>query len=133
LSTKPFPVLSTNSDSEIQQVGGATHPAPTSDNGDYVTRNIRISHMFTPEEAQKDPNFDKTLEGDVGLECSKFGNVVHVFVDKNSTLGYVYIRFSDETMASRAHTVMNGRWFAKRQLKSEYLSDTSFNAKTGRQ
>ncbi len=79
---------------------------------------------------EQNPDYDKEISKDVLDECSKFGKVLHVFVDKNSA-GHVYIKFDNEASARAAHSTMNGRWFAGKQISSEFLSDISFRAKTG--
>ena len=109
-------------------------------------RNIRISNMFveqtyvfctrrnisilTVNRLKEDPDFDKGLRDGVEVECSRFGNVLHVFVDKHSSQGQVYVRFENVESAKAAQAKMHGRWFDERQLRCEYISDASFNAKT---
>ena len=89
---------------------------------------LSVALQFRLEE---DPNYNKVLEEEVASECTNFGPVVFVFVDVNSSDGHVYVKFANEESAVKAHNKMNGRWFAAKQLTSEYLSDASFRAKTG--
>lgn len=95
-----------------------------------ATKNIRLTNMFERQEMEERPDYREELERDVAEECSNFGPVLFVFVDVN-TPGHVYVKFADEQSAIRAHEKMNGRWFAAKQLTSEFLSDASFKAKTG--
>ena len=74
--------------------------------------------------------YDKEIRTDVEEECSKFGRVLFVFVDKHS-MGHVYVKFESPDGSKLAHASLNGRWFAGNQITSEYLSDVSFRAKTG--
>ncbi|KAF9609118.1 hypothetical protein IFM89_013372 [Coptis chinensis] len=50
---------------------------------------------------QMDDDFDLDIEAEVREECSKYGSVKHIFVDKNSD-GYVYLRFEAVAAASGA-------------------------------
>lgn len=74
--------------------------------------------------------YDREIKADVEDECSNFGRVLFVFVDKYS-MGHVYVKFENPEGARLAHRALNGRWFAGKQITSEYLSDVSFRAKTG--
>ncbi|KAK4382333.1 RNA-binding protein 39 [Sesamum angolense] len=58
--------------------------------------------------AQSDPEFDLDIRDDVQEECSKYGRVKHIHVDKNSA-GYVYLRFESVEAASRAQQAMHKR------------------------
>jgi len=62
------------------------------------------------------------------MECSKYGQIVHVWVDKNSK-GHVYLRFTSIDSARRCKQVMHGRWFAKKQLTALYMTDAAYFSK----
>lgn len=71
---------------------------------------------------EESPNFDQEIKEDVREECSKFGHVRHVFVEKNSA-GHVYIRFADVSSAQKALNSLNHRWFAGKMITAEYYPE----------
>ncbi|KAL0484872.1 RNA-binding protein [Acrasis kona] len=100
--------------------------APVNSSDQMATRNIRLSNMFDPE--QEEGDFEEEIKGDVEGECSKFGNILHIFVDRNSA-GHVYLRFDNVNAAKSAHQALNGRWFAQKMITSEYLSEITYQSK----
>ncbi|XP_022856091.1 RNA-binding protein 39-like isoform X3 [Olea europaea var. sylvestris] len=81
---------------------------------------LLLKNMFDPT-AEEDPEFDLDIRDDVHDECSKYGRVKHIFVDKNSA-GYVYLRFESVEAASRAQQAMHKRWFARRLISAIFLT-----------
>ncbi|KAL0432058.1 UNVERIFIED_CONTAM: RNA-binding protein 39 [Sesamum radiatum] len=77
---------------------------------------------------QTDPEFDLDIRDDVQEECSKYGRVKHIHVDKNSA-GYVYLRFESVEAASRAQQAMHKRWFARRLISAIFLQPYEYDAK----
>ncbi|GLI65866.1 hypothetical protein VaNZ11_009502 [Volvox africanus] len=59
------------------------------------------------------------VEEDVREECSRFGDLLHVWVDSKSK-GFVYLRFSSTQSAEAAHRALHGRWYGGRQILAEY-------------
>ncbi|KXZ45570.1 hypothetical protein GPECTOR_53g156 [Gonium pectorale] len=59
------------------------------------------------------------VEADVREECSRFGELVHVWVDPRSK-GFVYLRFTTTQAAEAAHKALHGRWYGGRQILAEY-------------
>jgi len=97
-------------DNSSQGVLGPSSPIPTPC--------LLLKNMFDPE-SEESVEWDKEIEDDVREECSKFGVLEHIHVDKDSK-GFVYLKFSEEDAASRAQAVLHGRWFAGRQISAEY-------------
>lgn len=58
-------------------------------------------------------NWDKEIRIDVKEECGKFGDVLHIEVEKDSP-GHVYLKFSDVKQAQAAVDALNGRFFAEK-------------------
>jgi len=81
---------------------------------------IIIKHMFTQEEAWTSPTFFKDLEADVNRECEKFGEVEKVKIFERNAEGVVAVKYKLHYPAARCVEKMNGRWFAGRQLQSEF-------------
>lgn len=80
---------------------------------------IVLKNMFNPAE-ETSPDFDVEIAQDVSEECSQFGRVLHVHVDKNS-LGFVYLKFESAQAAIQACQALHGRWFARRMVSAEYI------------
>ncbi|GLC42235.1 hypothetical protein PLESTB_000645800 [Pleodorina starrii] len=105
----------------IQSVLGPASPIPTPC--------LLIKNMFDPAAAQEEmgSGWAEEIAQDVQEECSKYGAVVHIHVDKNSK-GCVYLKCGSVEAASAAQAAMNGRWFAGRQLGVEFQFLAPYNA-----
>ncbi|CAA2968802.1 RNA-binding protein 39-like [Olea europaea var. sylvestris] len=88
---------------------------------------LLLKNMFDPT-TETDEEFDLDIRDDVHEECSKYGRVKHIFVDKNSA-GYVYLRFESVEAASRAQLAMHKRWFARRLISAIFLQPYEYDAK----
>ncbi|CAA0823548.1 Splicing factor- CC1-like [Striga hermonthica] len=88
---------------------------------------LLLKNMFDPA-TEDDPEFDLDIRDDVQDECSKYGRVKHIHVDKNSA-GYVYLRFDSVEGASRAQQAMHKRWFARRAISAIFLQPYEYDAK----
>lgn len=88
---------------------------------------LLLKNMFDPA-TETDPEFDLDIRDDVHEECSKYGRVKHIYVDKNSA-GYVYLRFESVDAAARAQQAMHKRWFARRLISAIYLQPYEYDAK----
>ena len=58
--------------------------------------------------------------------CSEHGQVLEVFVDRESALGRVVVKFANSDAASSCQKAMNGRLFAGQQVASYTLSEGEF-------
>lgn len=85
-----------------------------------------IKNMFDPKET--DPRFFQELEEDVREEAGKYGRLNHIYIDRNSQ-GHVYLRFNDVNSAMATDQSLNGRWFAGRQITTDFLSEQVYLAK----
>ncbi|KAL2521383.1 Splicing factor [Forsythia ovata] len=88
---------------------------------------LLLKNMFDPT-SEMDLEFDLDIRDDVQEECSKYGAVKHIYVDKNSA-GYVYLRFESVDAASRAQQAMHKRWFARRLISAIFLQPYEYDAK----
>ncbi|XP_057501193.1 uncharacterized protein LOC130785130 isoform X2 [Actinidia eriantha] len=88
---------------------------------------LLLKNMFDPA-TEMDPEFDLDIKEDVQEECSNYGHVKHIHVDKNSA-GYVYLRFDTVEAAGGAQQAMHGRWFARRLISAVYLQPYEYDAK----
>ncbi|PSC72790.1 Splicing factor isoform 1 [Micractinium conductrix] len=94
------------------------------------TQCLLLKNMFAPEEETGD-GWDQEIAEDVGGECGKYGQVLHVFVDRASR-GFVYIKFADVAAATNAQRALHGRWFAARQIAADFQFTQIYNAHFGR-
>ncbi|KAI8608182.1 hypothetical protein BC830DRAFT_1072308, partial [Chytriomyces sp. MP71] len=78
-----------------------------------ATRCVLLKNMFDPS-AETEENWDTEIRDDVKEECSKYGKIVHIAVDKNSQ-GYIYIKFDAIPFAQQAINALNGRFFSGKQ------------------
>lgn len=60
---------------------------------------------------------------------AKHGKVLHIFVDKYSLDGKVFVRFETKQGAQLAQKALHGRWFAKKTISAIYLSDSEYFSK----
>ena len=74
--------------------------------------------MFDPA-SETEPDWWIDIGQDVKEECSKYGPVRHVFVDKDSS-GFVYLRFATVAAAAAARQALHTRWFASRMIAAEF-------------
>ncbi|KAL7104547.1 hypothetical protein ACP275_08G252100 [Erythranthe tilingii] len=88
---------------------------------------LLLKNMFDPA-TEADPEFDLDIKDDVHEECSKYGRVKHIYVDKNSA-GYVYLRFESIEAASGAQQAMHKRWFARKMISAIFLQAYEYDAK----
>ncbi|EMS53612.1 RNA-binding protein 39 [Triticum urartu] len=88
---------------------------------------LLLKNMFDPA-VETDPDFDLDIRDDVREECSKFGQVRHIFVDKN-TAGFVYLRFDSITAAMGAQKALQGRWFAGKMITATFMSTQQYEMK----
>ena len=60
----------------------------------------------------REPNWDQEISDDVMEECNKHGGVHHIYVDKASPQGNVYVKCPNIGTAVAAVNALHGRWFA---------------------
>ncbi|CAH9070401.1 unnamed protein product [Cuscuta europaea] len=88
---------------------------------------LLLKNMFDPA-LETEPDFDLDIKDDVFGECSKYGTVKHIHVEKNSG-GYVYLRFDSVESSARAQLAMHKRWFARRSVSAIFLQPYEYDAK----
>jgi len=80
---------------------------------------VIIKNMFDPKEFEEDATLLLDYQNDVREECSKCGEVKKVVIYDRNPEGVVSVTFAEPEMADECINLMNGRWFAARQLKAE--------------
>ncbi|XP_039035253.1 RNA-binding protein 39-like isoform X2 [Hibiscus syriacus] len=88
---------------------------------------LLLKNMFDPG-LETEPDFDLDIKEDVKEECSKFGKLKHIYVDRDSA-GFVYLRFEDVQGAKNAQRNLHGRWFAGKMITAAYMMPQTYEAK----
>lgn len=84
-----------------------------------------MKNMFDPA-TEVGMDWHIEIKEDVEAECSKYGRILHSYVDKDKAGGLVYILFDNTSSAVRAVHQMHGRWFNKKQVLVRYLSSQEY-------
>ncbi|XP_072259736.1 RNA-binding protein 39 isoform X1 [Pyxicephalus adspersus] len=85
-----------------------------------ATQCFQLSNMFNPQ-TEDEPGWDQEIKDDVIEECNKHGGVVHIYVDKNSPQGNVYVKCPTIASAIAAVNALHGRWFAGKMITAAYV------------
>jgi len=92
-----------------------------------ATQCFLLSNMFDPSIEQAS-NWSDEIRDDVILECNKHGAVLHVFVDKQSATGNVYVKCSSIATAVASVNALHGRWFAGKMITAAYVPVMSYHS-----
>ncbi|CAL1279277.1 unnamed protein product [Larinioides sclopetarius] len=92
----------------------------TSQPASVATQCFVLSNMFDPAK-EVGPNWDEDIRNDVIDECRNHGGALHVYVDKNSSEGNVYVKCPNLTVAASTVTALHGRYFAGRVIVAAYV------------
>lgn len=88
---------------------------------------LLLKNMFDPKNETYE-EFDMDIKEDVEGECSKFGKLKHIFVEKDSA-GFVYLRFENAQSAFAAQRALHGRWFAGKMITATFMVPQTYEAK----
>lgn len=75
-----------------------------------ATQCFMLSNMFGPEDMTGD--WEREIRADVIEECNLYGGVLHVYVDKMSPTGNVYVKCPNIAAASQCVNALHGRYFS---------------------
>ncbi|GFV07423.1 RNA-binding protein 39 [Trichonephila clavipes] len=92
-----------------------------------ATQCFLLSNMFDPA-SETNPNWDEEIRNDVIEECRKHGGAMHVFVDKMSPQGNVYVKCPTIAAAVASVTALHGRWFAGRMITAAYVPVVNYHS-----
>ena len=111
----------------------ATHTSAATDRakevgGDKPTRFLLIHNMFDKDD-ETDEGWEKDIKEDFVDEASKFGKVLEVQVMSQEAGGRLYATFEAEEAAEQCAKNLAGRWFDKRQLRVDYISESDLPKK----
>uniref|UniRef100_A0A8D3AFW0 RNA binding motif protein 39b n=1 Tax=Scophthalmus maximus TaxID=52904 RepID=A0A8D3AFW0_SCOMX len=85
-----------------------------------ATHCLQLSNLFNPQ-AENDPSWANEIQDDVIEECNKHGGIVHIYVDKNSAQGNVYVKCPSIPAAMATVNALHGRWFAGKMITAAYV------------
>lgn len=88
---------------------------------------LLLNNMFDPE-MEDEPDFDLDIKEDVQSECSKYGKLRHIYVEKNSA-GFVYLRFENTQSSIEAQRALHGRWFAGKMITATFMMPQDYETK----
>ncbi|XP_041835924.1 RNA-binding protein 39-like [Melanotaenia boesemani] len=85
-----------------------------------ATHCFQLSNMFNPN-SEDAPGWEMDIQHDVIEECNKHGGVVHIYVDKNSPEGNVYVKCPSIPAAMAAVNSLHGRFFGGKMITAAYV------------
>ncbi|KAM4583317.1 RNA-binding protein 39-like [Fundulus diaphanus] len=85
-----------------------------------ATHCFQLSNMFNPN-SENAPGWELDIQHDVIEECNKHGGVVHIYVDKNSPEGNVYVKCPSIPSAMAAVNALHGRYFGGKMITAAYV------------
>lgn len=92
-----------------------------------ATQCFMLSNMFDPL-TESNPSWDVDIQDDVIEECMNHGGVLHIYVDKVSPEGNVYVKCPSITTAVLAVNQLHGRYFAGRVITAAYVPLVNYHA-----
>ncbi|VDM39542.1 unnamed protein product [Toxocara canis] len=91
-----------------------------------ATQCFLLSNMFDPAQETGD-NWADEVRDDVIEECAKNGGVVHIFVDRASPSGNVYVKCPSVAAAYKSVNSLHGRWFSGKVITANYIPVASYS------
>ncbi|OWF44689.1 RNA-binding protein 39 [Mizuhopecten yessoensis] len=85
-----------------------------------ATQCFMLSNMFDPNSESR-TNWDQEIRDDVIDECNKHGGVLHIFVDKASPQGNVYVKCPTIAAAVASVNALHGRYFGGKMITAAYV------------
>lgn len=92
-----------------------------------ATQCFMLSNMFDPT-TETSPSWDQEIRDDVIDECNKHGGVLHIYVDKASPQGNVYVKCPSIAAAVASVQALHGRWFAGKVITAAYVPLPNYHA-----
>ncbi|KAK2861567.1 hypothetical protein Q5P01_001100 [Channa striata] len=85
-----------------------------------ATHCFQLSNMFSPN-SEEPPGWELDIQHEVIEECNKHGGIVHIYVDKNSTEGNIYVKCPSIPASMAAVNALHGRYFAGKMITAAYI------------
>ncbi|SBT41576.1 splicing factor 1, putative (SF1) [Plasmodium ovale wallikeri] len=95
-----------------------------------VTQNLVLCNMFSPNDSNigSDPDFFSDIIEDVKEECSKYGNIVKIWLDTKNIDGKIYIKYSNKDESLKAFQFLNGRYFGGSLINAYFIANEVWDA-----
>uniref|UniRef100_A0A158R3S7 RNA-binding protein 39 n=1 Tax=Syphacia muris TaxID=451379 RepID=A0A158R3S7_9BILA len=91
-----------------------------------ATQCFVLSNMFDPKSEQEE-TWAEEVRDDVIEECAKNGGILHIYVDKESPNGNVYVKCPNVTAAFNSVNSLHGRWFSGKVITANYVPLASYS------
>ncbi|KAL3860328.1 hypothetical protein ACJMK2_010467 [Sinanodonta woodiana] len=98
----------------------STAASSTSNAPPIATQCFMLSNMFDPT-VESRSNWDQEIRDDVIEECNKHGGVLHIYVDKMSPQGNVYVKCPTIAAALASVSALHGRYFGGKIITAAYV------------
>ncbi|KAH9076865.1 hypothetical protein Ae201684P_010796 [Aphanomyces euteiches] len=87
-----------------------------------------VKNMFDLQKERRsgNPEWHVEIQQDVEEECSRYGKVLHSYVEKDKEGGLVYVCFDSVAAAREAAHRLHGRWFNMRQISVRYMPSQEY-------
>ncbi|XP_046339883.2 inner nuclear membrane protein Man1-like isoform X1 [Haliotis rufescens] len=82
---------------------------------------LKIRNMFDADVEGEDPAWEVNIQDALLEKCKNIDSIFHIFVDKESREGCVYMKCSCCEAAGRARQALHGWWFDRRLVTVRYL------------
>ena len=92
-----------------------------------VSKNILVRNMFDKDE-ETEEGWEEDIRLDFEEESSKHGKILSVKVISKEVDGKIFAKFETVEGARACAENLAGRWFDKRQLRVEFVSDDTFGS-----
>ncbi|KAF3855554.1 hypothetical protein F7725_016277 [Dissostichus mawsoni] len=91
-----------------------------------ATHCFQLSHMFNSCSGEI-PGWETDIQHDVIEECRKHGGVVHIYIDKKSAEGNVYVKCPTVQSAMAAVNSLHGRYFAGQLITASFVPLSAYH------
>jgi len=102
-------------------------PPSSSSSPPIATQSFMLSNMFDPA-TETSMTWDREIMDDVIEECNKHGGVLHIYVDKASPTGNVYVKCPSIAAAAASVNALHGRYFAGKVITAAYVPLPNYHA-----
>lgn len=98
-----------------------------------TSRQVVLKHVYDAEKEEREygPGWEQDLEGEVAIECQRFGKILHLAIDeKDKALGAVYMKYDNTEASTKCLETMNNRFFGGQRVRCHSVPtsaiDTNF-------
>ncbi|KAK3085778.1 hypothetical protein FSP39_008600 [Pinctada imbricata] len=111
----------------VSAIMGGQTAAPNAAAPPIATQCFMLSNMFDPT-VESRQSWDQEIRDDVIEECNKHGGVLHIYVDKASPQGNVYVKCPTIAAAVASVNALHGRYFGGKMITAAYVPLPNYHA-----